>query len=215
MCSRDSSPEPQNLPGHTEAKPVAQVVGPQLTVLTATSPTEKEDNYDIDDVVEKMLARRDRLIPGTVYKPHSEKVYLIESRSLGQPVSQPRVFFTYPKYCFKDDEAPTTGNLEIVAKKIVTSESMKQGETFMQIAEWHKGEHLKPFQTIKLAQQDYFREHNMTLGFKVTETTHIYNSYVNTFKVNGVRIVSPLSTKWNVMWTGIVKNEYLKEATKF
>jgi hypothetical protein len=54
-----------------------------LTVLTATSPTEKEDNYDIDDVVEKMLARRDRLIPGTVYKPHSEKVYLIESRSLG------------------------------------------------------------------------------------------------------------------------------------
>jgi hypothetical protein len=55
----------------------------------------------------------------------------------------------------------------------------------------------------------------MTLGFKVTETTHIYNSVVNSFKVNGVRIVSPLSTKWNIMWTGIIKNDYLKESTKY
>ena len=56
---------------------------------------------------------------------------------------------------------------------------------------------------------------NMTLGFKVTDTTHIYNSVVNTFKVNGVRIVSPLTSKWNCMWTGVTKNEYLKEASKY
>ena len=55
----------------------------------------------------------------------------------------------------------------------------------------------------------------MTLGFKVTDTTHIYNSVVNVFKVAGVRIVSPLTTKWNCMWTGVTKNEYLKEATKY
>lgn len=36
-----------------------------------------EDNYDIDDVVDKMLAKRDRKIPGTVYKPHAPSVFLI------------------------------------------------------------------------------------------------------------------------------------------
>jgi len=56
---------------------------------------------------------------------------------------------------------------------------------------------------------------NMTLGFKVTETTHIYNSVVNTLKVNGFRIVAPQSGKWNVMWTGVTRNEYLREATKY
>lgn len=55
----------------------------------------------------------------------------------------------------------------------------------------------------------------MTLGFKVTETTHIYNSVVNTFKVNGVRIVSPNTFKWNVMWTGVTRNDYLQNAAKY
>jgi hypothetical protein len=59
------------------------------------------------------------------------------------------------------------------------------------------------------------RSLNMTLGFKVTDTTHIYNSCVNSFKANGVRIVSPFSSKWNVMWTGIVKPEYMSEASKY
>jgi hypothetical protein len=49
----------------------------------------------------------------------------------------------------------------------------------------------------------------MTLGFNVTETTHIYNSLVNSMKVNGVRIVSPTTSKWNVMWTGITTKEHL------
>ena len=36
-----------------------------------------ESNYDVEDVVDKMLARRDRRIPGSVYKPHCEQVILI------------------------------------------------------------------------------------------------------------------------------------------
>jgi hypothetical protein len=55
----------------------------------------------------------------------------------------------------------------------------------------------------------------MTLGFKVTETTHIYNSVVNTLKFAGVRIVSPLTSKWNIMWTGVTRNDYLQNATKY
>jgi len=48
------------------------------------SPSKNEpDNYDVDEVVEKMLARKDRKIPGSVYKPHSETVQLIQSCSLG------------------------------------------------------------------------------------------------------------------------------------
>ena len=86
---------------------------------------------------------------------------------------------------------------------------MKQGESFMQVIEWHKAPNLKQFQKVKVAPQDYFGQHNMTLGFKVTETTHIYNSVVNSFKVNGVRIVSPNTFKWNVMWTGVTRNDHL------
>ena len=55
----------------------------------------------------------------------------------------------------------------------------------------------------------------MTLGFKVTESTHIYNSVVNVFKAAGVRIVSPGTARWNVMWTGVTKTDYLKDATKY
>jgi len=63
--------------------------------------------------------------------------------------------------------------------------------------------------------QEYFRNHNMALGFKVSETTHIYNSVVNSLKAAGCRIVSPGSSKWNVMWTGQTKPENLKEASKY
>lgn len=55
----------------------------------------------------------------------------------------------------------------------------------------------------------------MMLGFKITETCHIYNSVVNSLKTAGFRIVSPNSSKWNVMWTGQTKPEHLKEATKY
>lgn len=74
---------------------------------------------------------------------------------------------------------------------------------------------MRHFQKVKTANQEYFRNHSMTLGFKVTETTHVYNSVVNVFKAAGVRIVAPNTSKWNVMWTGVVRNEYLKDATKY
>lgn len=41
-----------------------------------------EDKYDIDDIVEKMLARRDRKIPGSVYKPHNDQVLIMQSAAL-------------------------------------------------------------------------------------------------------------------------------------
>ena len=55
----------------------------------------------------------------------------------------------------------------------------------------------------------------MTLGFKMTETTHIYNSVVNSMKNAGVRIISPGSSKWNVVWTGVTKPELLKDMCRY
>jgi len=45
----------------------------------AAKVTSNDDNYDVEDVVEKMLARRDRRIPGSVYKPHADTMVLIRS----------------------------------------------------------------------------------------------------------------------------------------
>lgn len=56
---------------------------------------------------------------------------------------------------------------------------------------------------------------NMTLGFKVHDSTHIYNSVVNTMKAAGIRIVPPNSSKYNILWTGVCRPEQLKIATKF
>ena len=41
-------------------------------------------------------------------------------------------------------------------KQASTSVDMKQGESFMQVVEWNKGPHLREFQKIKTATQDYF-----------------------------------------------------------
>ena len=56
---------------------------------------------------------------------------------------------------------------------------------------------------------------NMTLGFKVHDSTHIYNSVVNTMKAAGIRIVPPNSSKYNILWTCVCRPEQLKIATKF
>jgi hypothetical protein len=55
----------------------------------------------------------------------------------------------------------------------------------------------------------------MTLGFMMTESTHIYNSVVNTLKTAGFRIVAPNNRKWNVVWTGVTKPELLREMSRF
>ena len=53
------------------------------------------------------------------------------------------------------------------------------------------------------------------MGFKVHDSTHIYNSVVNTMKAAGVRIVPPKSSKWNILWTGVCRPETLKIASKY
>jgi len=51
-----------------------------------------------------MLMKKDRKIPGSVYKPHSEEIILLQSVALGQPQPSARVYFSYPKYCTKDEQ---------------------------------------------------------------------------------------------------------------
>ena len=60
---------------------------------------------------------------------------------------------------------------------------------------------------IKVIHQYRMMDKNMTLGFKVHDSTHVYNSVVNTMKAAGIRIVPPSSTKWNILWTGLCKPE--------
>ena len=85
----------------------------------------------------------------------------------------------------------------------------------MKTNSWATKPHLRAFQKVQVARQEYFKQHNMILGFKISETTHIYNSVVNSLKTAGFRIVGPNSSKWNVQWTGQTKPEHLKEATKY
>jgi hypothetical protein len=49
----------------------------------------------------------------------------------------------------------------------------------------------------------------------MTDSTHIYNSVVNSMKNAGVRIVAPNGNKWNVTWTGITKPEILREMFRY
>ena len=42
-----------------------------------TCETQVDDNYDLDEVIERMINKRDRKIPGSVYKPHADTVTLI------------------------------------------------------------------------------------------------------------------------------------------
>lgn len=39
--------------------------------VNSSEKNEIEDNYCIEDVVDKMITKKDRLIPGSVYKPHN------------------------------------------------------------------------------------------------------------------------------------------------
>lgn len=108
-------------------------------LIGSTEYCVENDTYSPHDVVEKMLLRRDRKIPGSVFKPHSDEIILLQSVALGQPQPSARVFFPYPKYCFKD----TNG-----ADLRVTTQPMLQGEGFLQIIERHKGSQLQSFQKV-------------------------------------------------------------------
>ena len=68
---------------------------------------------------------------------------------------------------------------------------------------------------LKIVHNFRLIEKNMTLGFKCAESTHIYNSVVNTMKAAGIRIVPPNSNKWNILWTGMCRPEQLKDVSKY
>ena len=59
--------------------------------------------YSPRAVVAKMLAKKERKIPGSVFKPHCEDIVLLQSVALGQPQPSARVFFPYPAYCMSGD----------------------------------------------------------------------------------------------------------------
>lgn len=69
---------------------------------TYNDAVNSNENYSPRNVVAKMLMKKERKIPGSVYKPHSEEIVLLQSVALGQPQPSARVFFPYPKYCLRD-----------------------------------------------------------------------------------------------------------------
>lgn len=66
----------------TQAFPQKQPLSSNVIVsskkerLTASTDV-GDDSYSPHDVVEKMLLRRDRKIPGSVFKPHAEEIVLL------------------------------------------------------------------------------------------------------------------------------------------
>jgi len=68
---------------------------------------------------------------------------------------------------------------------------------------------------IKVHAQTELKKNRTQLGFRMTDSTHIYNSVVNSMKNAGVRIMAPNSGKWNVTWTGITKPEILREMFRY
>ena len=80
-----------------------------------------------------MLMKKDRKIPGSVYKPHSEEIILLQSVALGQPQPSARVFFSYPKYCYRDTSSKGGDgkSLTVQSKEVQTSEAMQQGASFL------------------------------------------------------------------------------------
>lgn len=141
-----------------------------------------------------MLYKKDRKIPHSVYKPHSEEVLLLYSTLFKQD-ELPAAVFSYPKYCMRDDQAPSFLSTENKLLGLETSGP-------------------KHLMLVRVTQNEMQRGH-LSLGFKMTETTHIYNSVVNSLKTAGFRIVGPANPKWNVLWTGVTKPEILKDMTKY
>lgn len=61
--------------------------------------------------------------------------------------------------------------------------------------------------------QEQFRKNGYQLSFKVTESTHIYNSMVNAMKRAGFSMTS--GSAWNILWTGLPRPDTIKSAGQF
>ncbi|CDW86808.1 tubulin-tyrosine ligase family protein [Stylonychia lemnae] len=151
-----------------------------------------QSSYSLEKVVGLMMLKKDRKIPNSVYKPHSEEVFIVVSSFFSNSSSGfQRILFPYPKYCQRTDTAPS----------------------FLQID--HPQLYDPKYYMIKVYAQSELKKNKLQLGFKMTDSTHIYNSVVNTMKNAGVRIVAPNTSKWNVTWTGITKPELLREMFRY
>lgn len=51
------------------------------------------------------------------------------------------------------------------------------------------------------------------LGFKINNSTHVYNCVVNSLKTSGFRLVA--GSAWNVLWTGLIKANKLKRINQY
>jgi hypothetical protein len=140
-----------------------------------------------------MFAKKERKIPGSVMKPHATHVHLVQTNVLRGAAKNVRVFFPYPGYCAK----------------------LKTQDNFLQILDRVQAIKDESNSQVKIVHQYKMMDKNMSLGFKVHDSTHIYNSVVNTMKAAGIRIMPPGTRKWNVIWVGVCKPDMLKEATKY
>jgi hypothetical protein len=62
---------------------------------------EELEKYDPHAVAEMMYAKKERKIPGSVLKPHSPYVHLVQSNFMGMKDKSVCVHFPYPKYCYQ------------------------------------------------------------------------------------------------------------------
>jgi hypothetical protein len=154
---------------------------------------EEIEKYDPHAVAEMMYAKKERKIPGSVLKPHSPYVHLVQSNVMGVSEKSICVYFPYPKYCYQ----------------------IKTQPSFLSIVDRVQEIKRQPNRAVKIVHQYKMMDKNMSLGFKVHDSTHIYNSVVNAMKAAGVRIMPPNSRKWNIIWVGVCKPDLLKEATKY
>ena len=98
------------------------------------------------------------------------------------------------------------------ADSILMLESVYQGRPATVFFPYTKAcdKYRDPTRTFELTAEDM---RGMSLSFRVNESTHVYNSVVNSLKRAGFKMM--YSSNWNLLWTGWVKPETVKEATKF
>lgn len=188
-----SAEEEDNQGGYEEHKTLAKIVYPDPPrEFDASKFADEFERYDPSNVAEQMYARKERKIPGSVLKPHSPYCNLVQSNTL-KIQNSVRVLFPYPAYCYKLNTQPSHLVFLDLQQEVVAD----------------------PEQSLKIVHQYKMMLRNMTLGFKIHDSTHIYNSVVNTLKAAGFRIVPPNSNKWNILFTGMCKQDQLKDASKY
>ena len=52
------------------------------------------------------------------------------------------------------------------------------------------------------------------MSFRINDSTHIYTAVVNAFKNAGFQMIER-NSNWNVLWSGYVKYEDLRDMNKY